>query len=71
VTIDKIILLKLTCNLETFRIIKTITHQRKEAKSIEIPNLTIEEPRQIKTPKKLLGIIKLDKLKTKILHLPE
>ena len=60
-----------TCNQVIFRIIKIIILPRREAKLIEILNLTIEEPRQIKTPKKLADILKLDKIRIKILHLPE
>jgi len=71
VTLEKNTSSTTTCNREIFRIIKIITLQRREVRLIEIPNLTIEEPRQIKTPKKLADILKLDKIRIKILHLPE
>jgi hypothetical protein len=71
VTLEKNTSSTTTCNQGIFRIIKIITLPRREVRLIEIPNLTIEEPRQIKTPKKLADILKLDKIRIKILHLPE
>jgi hypothetical protein len=71
VTLEKNTSSTTTCNQVIFRIIKIIILPRREAKLIEILNLTIEEPRQIKTPKKLADILKLDKIRIKILHLPE
>ena len=57
-----------TCNQETYKITKIITLRikRKEVNNKETLNLTIEEHRQIKTPKK--DTINPDLTKIKILH---